>query len=89
MTEDNDLEENQAKDLLWDVRRNLKEAKIAIHEETAKLGEVMTGEHVVGRIRVPDIDIFPDEQEIQLMPGIKKVFDPNGILDPRCAIRTE
>ena len=49
----------------------------------------MTGEHVVGRIRVPDIDIFPDEKEIQLMRGIKKVFDPNGILAPRCATRTE
>ncbi len=62
MTEGNDLEENQAKSLLVEVRRNLKEAKRAIYEETAKLGEVMTGEHIVGRIRVPDIDIFPDKK---------------------------
>ena len=89
MTEGNDLEENQAKDLLVEVRGNHKEAKRAIYEETAKLGEVMTGEHGVGRIRVPDIAIFLDEKEMQLMRGIKKVFDPNGILDPRCAIRTE
>lgn len=49
----------------------------------------MTAEHGVGRIRIPDLDIFLDEKKMELMRGIKRVFDPKGILNPGCALRPE
>ena len=47
----------------------------------------MTAEHGVGRVRIPDLDIFLDEKKMELMRGIKRVFDPKGILNPGCALR--
>jgi glycolate oxidase len=44
----------------------------------------MTGEHGLGRVRVSDLDIFVDAKRTELMQGIKRVFDPNGILNPGC-----
>jgi glycolate oxidase len=49
----------------------------------------MTAEHGLGRVRLPDVDIFLDRKRIELMRGIKKVFDPNGILNPGCVIPPE
>ena len=77
------------KDLLGEAGGNLKEAKRAIYKETVKLGGVMTAEHGVGRVRIPDLDIFLDKKKMELMRGIKRVFDPNGILNPGCALRPE
>lgn len=77
------------KDLVEKGRENLREVKREIYKETVKLGGVMTAEHGLGRIRIPDVDIFLDKGEIELMRGIKKVFDPNDILNPGCAIKLE
>lgn len=77
------------KDLLEKGMENLREAKREIYKETSKLGGVMTAEHGLGRVRIPDIDIFLGKKEIELMGGIKKVFDPNDILNPGCAIKLE
>lgn len=68
---------------------DLKEAKREIYMETVKLGGVITAEHGLGRIRIPYLDICLDKKEIELMRGIKKVFDPNGILNPGCAIKPQ
>jgi glycolate oxidase len=67
--------------------QNLKRAKREIYREALKLGGTMTGEHGLGKIRIPDVDIFLTKKELELMRGIKKVFDPNGILNPGCAIK--
>jgi glycolate oxidase len=77
------------KDLLGEAGGNLKEAKRAIYKETIELGGVMTAEHGVGRVRIPDLDIFLDKKKMELMRGMKRVFDPNGILNPGCALRPE
>jgi len=77
------------KDLLGEAGGNLKEVRRAIYKETVELGGVMTAEHGLGRVRIPDLDIFLDKKKIELMRGIKKVFDPNGILNPGCALRPE
>jgi glycolate oxidase len=67
--------------------QNLKKAKREIYKEALKLGGTMTAEHGVGKIRIPEIDMFLNKKELGLMRGIKKVFDPNGILNPGCAIK--
>ena len=60
----------------------LREVKREIYQEAVKMGGVITGEHGLGVIRLPDLDICPDGKTWELMRGIKKVFDPNNILSP-------
>ena len=47
-----------------------------------KLGGVITGEHGIGRSRVDSVPQFLDATQLRLLKGIKKVFDPDGILNP-------
>jgi glycolate oxidase len=64
----------------------LREAKREIYKEAVRLGGTMTAEHGLGKVRQPHLDIFLDEKRIELMRGIKRVFDPNGILNPGCVV---
>ncbi len=86
---DGNLHPTMMKDLLEGDEYNLKEVKRAIYWATVDLGGIMTAEHGVGRVRIPDLDIFVDEKKMELMKGIKKVFDPNGILNPGCVLKRE
>ncbi|MBE0481040.1 MAG: FAD-binding oxidoreductase [Dehalococcoidia bacterium] len=65
---------------------DLKRAKRAIYEEAARLGGVMTGEHGLGKVRPPDLGLFLNGKRVELMRAIKRVFDPEGILNPGCVI---
>jgi glycolate oxidase len=49
---------------------------------TVQLGGTISGEHGIGYVQKPYIDIAIGEKQLQLMKAIKKVFDPNGILNP-------
>ncbi len=60
----------------------LREVKRQVYEEAIKMGGVITGEHGLGVIRLPDLDLYPDKKMWELMRGIKAVFDPNNILSP-------
>jgi glycolate oxidase len=42
----------------------------------------LSGEHGIGIAKRPYISIAMGEANIQIMRGIKKAFDPNGILNP-------
>ncbi len=65
-----------------DERGLLKQVKREIYQETLNLGGVLTGEHGIGQIRNKDLDLIPDTKQWELMWGIKKIFDPNNILNP-------
>ena len=53
-----------------------------IFTEVVKLGGTISGEHGIGLVQKPYMDIaFPDIT-LDLMRSIKKVFDPKGILNP-------
>lgn len=52
-----------------------------LFELTKKLGGTISGEHGVGLIQKPYIDIVFNDAQMHLMRGIKKVFDPNNILN--------
>ncbi len=60
----------------------LRQVKREIYAETIHLGGVITGEHGIGQIRNKDLDLVPDQKQFELMAGIKKLFDPNNILNP-------
>lgn len=53
----------------------------ALFELTKKLGGTISGEHGVGLIQKPYIDIVFDEVQLSLMRGIKKTFDPHNIMN--------
>jgi glycolate oxidase len=47
-----------------------------------QLGGTISGEHGIGYVQRPYIDIALSRVNIEIMRGIKKVFDPKGILNP-------
>jgi FAD/FMN-containing dehydrogenase len=47
---------------------------------------VVSGEHGVGKTRLPQMEMSFDPKTRQLMLGVKKLFDPNNILSPDNAI---
>lgn len=47
-----------------------------------KLGGTISGEHGIGYVQKNYLDIAFNETQINLMKGIKKLFDPKGILNP-------
>lgn len=49
-------------------------------------GGTITGEHGIGKIRIDDLKLQKSETEIEIMRGIKKLFDPNNILNPKTVI---
>jgi len=58
----------------------------ALFELAVKLGGTITAEHGIGVLKKPYLPICFGETELSLMAGIKRVFDPNGILNPGKAI---
>ena len=46
------------------------------------LGGSITGEHGIGLIRAPYIELEHGKEAVKLMRDIKRLFDPNLILNP-------
>lgn len=46
------------------------------------LGGSISGEHGIGYVKAAYLDMAIDQPTLEVMKGIKKVFDPNGILNP-------
>ncbi len=53
-----------------------------IYNLTIELGGVITGEHGIGTTRVKYLKKFIDKKYLEIMKSIKKLFDPNNILNP-------
>jgi glycolate oxidase len=53
----------------------------ALFKLVKNLGGTISGEHGIGLIQKPYMDIVFDKAGFELMRGIKKVFDPNNILN--------
>lgn len=54
----------------------------ALFKEVVALGGTLSGEHGIGLVQKQYMDIAFSEASLNLMRGIKKVFDPNGIMNP-------
>ena len=70
-----DLEEEVA-------RKALTPALDELFRLAVSLGGKISGEHGVGLFKKPYLPLSVDKNYIKLMRGIKKVFDPNNILNP-------
>ncbi len=53
-----------------------------IFELCVRLGGTISGEHGIGYVQKNYLDIAFNKTQIELMKGIKKLFDPKGILNP-------
>jgi glycolate oxidase len=53
----------------------------ALFELVKNLGGTVSGEHGIGLVQKGFMDIVFSEKQLDLMRGIKKVFDPNNILN--------
>ena len=49
---------------------------------SVNLGGTISGEHGIGYVKAPYMDYAIDAPTLEIMKNIKKVFDPNGILNP-------
>lgn len=60
-----------------------------IFELTVSLGGTISGEHGIGYVQKEYMKIPFNSVELNLMKGIKQLFDPNGILNPGKIFPTE
>jgi len=67
-------------DELWNDE--LPKAIEEIFQKVVALGGTISGEHGIGLVQKPYMHIAFPEITLNLMREIKKVFDPNGILNP-------
>jgi len=65
-----------------DWKNKLKDGIAEIFVLTSALGGTISGEHGIGLVQKEFMSIKYSEIHLDLMRGIKKVFDPNGILNP-------
>ncbi len=65
-------------DSLARARKAVKET----FELSVELGGTISGEHGIGYVKSQYLEIAIDKPTLEIMKAIKKVFDPNGILNP-------
>lgn len=73
------LKENIS-DADWNTR--VPEGIGEIFKLAVNLGGTLSGEHGIGIAKKPFMNIAMKETNLSIMRGIKKVFDPHGILNP-------
>ncbi|WP_324823161.1 FAD-binding oxidoreductase [Sinanaerobacter sp. ZZT-01] len=62
------------------------ELKQKMYDACFSYGGTITGEHGIGKIRTEDLTLQKSPVELELMKGIKKVFDPNHIMNPKTVL---
>lgn len=53
-----------------------------LYQSTIELGGKITAEHGVGLLRKPFLSMNLDPYQIEILKGLKRVFDPKNILNP-------
>ena len=53
-----------------------------IFKLTCELGGTLTGEHGIGLAKAPYMTLEHDQVAMNLMRSLKRLFDPNNILNP-------
>ncbi len=65
-----------------DWQQKLPEGIRKLFKEVVRMGGTISGEHGIGWVQKPYLDIAFSASQIALMQSIKQVFDPKGILNP-------
>jgi glycolate oxidase len=63
-------------------RPKFEKVREELYEDCRARGGVVSGEHGIGLVKKPYLSYVLDKTQIDLMRGIKKVFDPDNILNP-------
>ncbi|MFP4082222.1 MAG: FAD-binding oxidoreductase [Candidatus Aminicenantes bacterium] len=63
-------------------KRKVDGVRQELFQDCQKRGGVISGEHGIGMVKKPFLSLVLSRQELDLMRGIKKLFDPHGILNP-------
>jgi glycolate oxidase len=81
---DGNLHVNIIKEGLSDAywKDGLPQAIREIFRLTVSLGGTLSGEHGIGAVQRPYMDIAFSKAQLDLMRGIKQAFDPTGIMNP-------
>jgi glycolate oxidase len=53
-----------------------------LYKDCKVRGGVISGEHGIGIVKKPYLSYVLEEETVKLMKGIKRLFDPNNILNP-------
>jgi glycolate oxidase len=61
---------------------DFEKVKEEIYDLTIGLGGTITAEHGVGKTRLRSFSQYVDKKALEIMRGIKRVFDPSNILNP-------
>lgn len=65
-----------------DPQEFAEKVRYEIYKAALELGGTISAEHGIGGIRLKSLPLCLSEKEIDLMRRIKKIFDPNNILNP-------
>jgi glycolate oxidase len=65
-----------------DEKKRAEEAIEEIFKLTVRLGGTLSGEHGVGITKAPYVHMELSRDAIEVMKKIKRVLDPNNILNP-------
>jgi glycolate oxidase len=81
---DGNLHVNILKQDITDERwnRELPKAIRQLFEQVIQLGGTLSGEHGIGLVQKPYMDLAFTERSLRLQREIKRAFDVNGILNP-------
>ncbi len=58
------------------------DGKLKIYKLVQSLGGMLSAEHGIGYLQKPFMELFFKENHLSILRGIKKAFDPRGILNP-------
>ncbi len=61
----------------------------AVAEEVSVRRGSLSAEHGVGQLKKKYMGLARSKEELRLMRGIKRLFDPRGILNPTCMLEDE
>jgi FAD/FMN-containing dehydrogenase len=53
-----------------------------VHDIVAGLGGSISAEHGIGRLRRGELPAYKSDVQMELMRGLKRLLDPNGIMNP-------
>jgi glycolate oxidase len=63
-------------------REKFERVQRALYDDCKKRGGIISGEHGIGLVKKRFLSFVLDEKQIEIMKSLKKVFDPQNILNP-------